>query len=58
MGELVNIHFSYKCLILANAFYIFAVEGELGTTYRKCKLLYASQYNIHEHMSIIIMLSN
>lgn len=33
MGELVHIHFSYICLILANPFYIFAVEGELETTW-------------------------
>lgn len=35
MGDLVNLHFSYGCVILANPFYIFAVEGELyklGTT--------------------------
>lgn len=29
MGDLVNLHFSYECLILANPFYIFAVEGQL-----------------------------
>lgn len=29
MSDLVNLYFSYERLILANSFYIFAVEGEL-----------------------------
>lgn len=29
MGDLVNLHFSYECLILANPSYIFAVEEQL-----------------------------
>lgn len=36
MGDLVNLNFSYERLILANSFYIFAVEGkldQLGTVY-------------------------
>lgn len=38
LGDLMNLHFSYERLILANPFYIISVEGEsyqLGTPHEK-----------------------